>query len=68
MDWIMDSKMNSSLMDICWRNRCKYILYIYVYIFIYIYIYYIFIYIYIYLSNIISYNIEYYRYVYNVDM
>ena len=39
MDWIMDSKMNSSLMDICWRNRCKYILYINVYIYIYIYIY-----------------------------
>ena len=36
MDWIMDSKMNSSLMDICWRNRCKYILYINVYIYIYI--------------------------------
>ena len=38
---------------------CVYILYIYIFIYIYIYIY---------LSNIISYNIEYYRYVYNVDM
>ena len=36
IEWIMDSKMNSSLMDICWRNRCKYILYINVYILYYV--------------------------------